>query len=163
MHSLATASMSAAAFFHIYHHSTEAAASSSTYCLGDPCESGNSLQAANGAAFLVPGSESLGDTGDAHVCSGPWVWFVLARDRSPPHGGLCASFLVSGVGVSPLVPGFENVGAYLSDDSDRAPELSCPLVGDFGPEVLFAALVQTLGLDPLLYTLWLHPLPFRVR
>ena len=31
------------------------------------------------------------------------------------------------------------------------------------PEVLFTALVQTLGLDPLMYTLWLHPLPFRVR
>ena len=62
------------------------------------------------------------------------VWFVMAPYRSPPHGGLCASSLVSGgvdaVSVSPLVLGFESVGAYLSDDSDRASELNCPLVGD---------------------------------
>ena len=104
------------------------------------------------------GSESLGGPGDAH-------WSVMARYRSP-RAGLCASSLVSGgvdkVCVSPLVPGFENVGAYLSDDSDRASELNCPLMGDFGPEVPFTALTQTLGLDPLLYTHWLHPLLFRV-
>ena len=31
------------------------------------------------------------------------------------------------------------------------------------PEVLFTALVHTLGLDPLMYSHFLHPLPFRVR
>ena len=50
---------------------------------------------------------------------------------------------------------------FLSDDPDCASELNYSLVGDFAPEVLFTALVQLLGLDPLPFARWLHPPPYR--